>query len=180
MSYYRAHHREAVDDDSLEALRDRCAAVLRDALPAPARDLPLAEIRAALLAGLRFRAFPDALPTVDALLAAGHQLAIVSNWDVSLHAVLRDTGLASRVSVVVTSAEEGVAKPDARIFERALQLLGGISAVDALHVGDDLHGDVSGALAAGLQAVWIDRTGGSAGQAPAGARTVQSLLELVR
>ena len=82
MRYYRANHVVAVDEPSLELLRDRCAEVLRDHLPAPARDLPLAELRAALLAGLRFRAFDDAAPALDALRRAGRALAIVSNWDV--------------------------------------------------------------------------------------------------
>ncbi len=179
MAYYRAHHHEAVDERSLESLRDRCAVVLRDALPPPASNLPLTQVRAALLSGLRFRAFADAAPTLGALRAAGHALAIVSNWDVSLHGVLEATGLAGLVDVVVTSAQEGVGKPDPAIFRIALERLGGLAAVEAAHVGDDLESDVRGARAAGIAAILIDRAA-PAGEPPAaGVRVVRSLQELL-
>lgn len=177
MSYYRAHHHEAVDEPSLETLRDRCALVLRDALPASARELPPESLREALMAGLRFRAFPDAAPTLDRLRAAGCSIGVVSNWDVSLHGVLRAEGLEGRVDVVLTSAEEGVVKPDPRIFERALERLGGVPPQAAVHVGDDIRSDVGGALAAGIEAVLIDRSGDTA--APRGATVVRSLADLL-
>lgn len=176
MAYYRAHHGEAVDEPSLELLRDRCAAVLRDNLPAPAADLPLGALRAALLAALRFRAFPDAAATLDALRGAGCALAIVSNWDVSLLAVLRQTGLAERVDVVVTSAQEGVAKPDPAIFRLALERLGGVPPEAALHVGDDPDSDLAGARAAGIPALLIDRGAAASGR-PGG--MIGSLTELL-
>ena len=179
MAYYRANHTGAVDASSLERLRDRCAQVLRDNLPSPARDLPLTELRAALMSGLRFRAFTDAGPTLDALREAGHRIAIVSNWDVSLHGVLEATGLAPRVDVVVTSAQEGVAKPDPQIFRVALQRLGGLSASDAVHVGDDVESDVGGALAAGISAVLVDRSAATPPAVARGVRVVRSLSELV-
>lgn len=170
MRYYRATHVDAVDEASLELLRDRCAAVLRDNLPAPARDLPLSELRAALLAGLRFRAYPDAAATLDYLRESGCRLAIVSNWDVSLHGVLEQTGLAGRVDVVVTSAQERVAKPDPAIFMIALERLGGVPAAEALHVGDDPVTDIAGARAAGIAALLVDR------ERPAGARAGRAVI----
>ncbi len=176
-AYYRAHHHEAGDAEGLESLRDRCALVLRNALPSPARDLPPSVLREALLAALRFRAFPDAAPALAALRSKGCRLGVVSNWDVSLHAVLRATGLAERVDVVLTSAQEGVAKPDPEIFVRALARLGGVEPQAALHVGDELGSDVRGALAAGLAAVLIDRDG-TAGEPP-GVKVVRSLADLV-
>jgi putative hydrolase of the HAD superfamily len=177
MAYYRAHHDEAGDAEGLESLRDRCALVLRDALPSHARDLPTSGLRDALLAALRFRAFPDAAPALAALRSKGCRLGVVSNWDVSLHEVLRSTGLAERVDVVLTSAQEGVAKPDPEIFVRALHRLGGVDPRAALHVGDELESDVRGALAAGLGAVLIDRDG-TAGEQP-GVSVVRSLADLV-
>lgn len=180
MAYYRAHHDEGVDERTLEALRDRCAAVLREALPAPARDLPAADVRAALLAALRFRAFGDVPRTLDVLRAAGARLVVVSNWDVSLHGVLRETGLAERVDAVLTSAEEGVAKPDPELFARALARAGGIPAADALHVGDSLEMDVAGARAAGIAAVLLlRRSHDHAPARPAGVPVITSLAELL-
>lgn len=176
MRYYRANHAVAVDEQTLDVLRDRCAEVLRDRLPAPARELPLAELRAALLGALRFRAFDDAAPTLDALRAAGRTVAIVSNWDVSLHAVLDQTGLAERVDLVVTSAQAGVAKPDPAIFRIALERLGGIRPEDALHVGDDPVADVGGARSAGVAALLVDRARPAGGGAPGVIGSLEDLL----
>ena len=181
MAYYRAHHDEAVDALTLEALRDRCAGVLRAALPEPASLQPPAVNRDALLAALRFRAFDDAAPALDALRTAGVRLVVVSNWDVSLHGVLRDTRLAERVDGVLTSAEERVAKPAPQIFARALERAGGIPAHRALHVGDSVDMDVVGARAAGIPAVLIARRGPEGGPEglPAGVRVIRSLSEVV-
>jgi putative hydrolase of the HAD superfamily len=56
----------------------------------------------------------------------------------------------------VVSAEVGVGKPDAAIFRHALAQLG----VDrAVMVGDSLDRDIDGALAADLDAVWLNRAG---------------------
>jgi putative hydrolase of the HAD superfamily len=177
MTYYRAHCDEAVDERSLEALRDRCAEVLREALPAPARDLDGGSVRAALIAALRFTAFADAEPALAGLRAAGCSIAVVSNWDVSLHGVLRETGLVEHVDVVLTSAEEGVGKPGPEIFRRALERLGDVPAAHAMHVGDDVESDARGALAASISPVLVDR--GGLVDVPAGVRVIASLTELL-
>ena len=177
IAYYREHHDEAVDEPALERLRDRCAAVFQAALPAPARESEPGRVREALLAGLRFRAFDEVPRVLRALRDRGARLVVVSNWDVSLHGVLRDTGLDGLLDGVITSAQERVAKPDPRIFERALQLAGGVTPEHAWHVGDDLAADVGGAQAAGITPVLVDRDG-AAGPVP-GVRTVRTLAELL-
>ena len=91
-----------------------------------------------------------------ALRAAGCALVVVSNWDVSLHERLAETGLAPLVDGVVASAEVGVAKPERAIFERALALAG-VRAADAWHVGDSVAEDVEGARAAGIRPVLVAR-----------------------
>lgn len=60
---------------------------------------------------------------------------------------------------VVISAAVGVAKPDPTIFYRALEQLG-VPAGEVWHVGDSLRLDVGGAQAAGISAVWLNRSGG--------------------
>lgn len=177
IAYYRSSHDEAVDEPSLEALRDRCAGVFRDALPTPARDADAALVREALLAGLRFRAFEEVPGVLRALRAHGTRLVVVSNWDVSLHDVLRDTGLDGLVDAVLTSAQEGIAKPDPEIFHRALQLAGGVEPHQALHAGDDPLADVGGARAAGITPVLVDRDGSLV--SPAGVQSIRSLAELL-
>jgi putative hydrolase of the HAD superfamily len=172
MAYYRAHHDEAVDWAALKDLRRRCAAVVQEQLQT---SLPLDDVLDALLGAIRFRAYPEVPDVLARLRAGGARLAVVSNWDVSLHDVLERTGLRPLVDAVVISAELGVAKPDPAIFRAALDRLG--AAPDgAVHVGDSLEHDVAGARAAGLEAVLVARNGAAA---PDGVRTVASLTELV-
>ena len=56
---------------------------------------------------------------------------------------------------MLDSAEEGVEKPDPRIFELALER-SGARREETLHVGDLYHVDVEGARAVGLRAVLLD------------------------
>ena len=159
MAYYRAHHDEATGPARLDALRDRCTEVLRAALPEQARDVR--DLRGALLAALRFRPYPEVPGVLEELGEMGVARVVVSNWDVSLRDVLDRTGLAPLLDGVVISAEVGAAKPDAAIFERALTVAG-VGADEAVHVGDTPEVDVAGALAAGLHAIHLDRSGASA------------------
>jgi putative hydrolase of the HAD superfamily len=56
----------------------------------------------------------------------------------------------------VTAVAAGAAKPDARIF-RHLAEAAGVDAAQVLHIGDDPHADVRGAMSAGMQAIWLNR-----------------------
>jgi putative hydrolase of the HAD superfamily len=187
MAFYRVHHDEASDLQALAGLRRRCAGVLRDALPAHAHGLPPDDVLAALLAALRFTPYPEVPATLDALRAEGIALVVVSNWDVSLHEVLAQTGLSGRLDGALTSAEVGFAKPRPEIFTLALELVGA-TAAEALHVGDSAEADVEGARAAGVRPVLVVRDpadrppipGASdpGGCAMEGVATVRSLSEL--
>lgn len=175
MAYYRAHHDEGVDAASLADLRARCAHVLAGALPPT--GLGARELLAALLEAIRFTVLPGVEAALRAWRDRGTALVVVSNWDVSLHEVLRDTGLAPRLDAVLTSAEEGVAKPDPELFARALARAGGVEPVAALHVGDSVEHDVDGARAAGMRAALV--TGGAAPPpVPPGTLVVSRLDEL--
>lgn len=176
---YRAHHDEARDLPSLAALHDRCAQVFREALPGPARTASPELIREALLEGLRFRAFGEVPGVLAQLRAAGARIVVVSNWDVSLHGVLEQTGLAGLVDAVLTSAEQGVSKPDPELFRRALAAAGGVEPARALHVGDDVRADVGGALAAGVPVVLLDRDGAISAPPP-GVRVARTLAEALQ
>jgi putative hydrolase of the HAD superfamily len=172
IAYYRAHLNDGRDEPGLHALRRRCAGVLRDALP-PA-DLELDPLLDALLASLCFTAFADARPALEAARSRGQRLVVASNWDVSLHGVLRELGLAPLLDGILTSAEVGARKPAPEIFERALALAGA-SPDQAIHVGDGLDEDVAGARIAGIEPVLIRR---GTGPPVSGVRTISSLDEL--
>ncbi len=69
---------------------------------------------------------------------------------------LRGNDIEGRFGAVIVSGEVGVAKPDPKVFNLALDRLG-VKAAHAWHVGDSLKADVSGANAAGIASVWINR-----------------------
>jgi putative hydrolase of the HAD superfamily len=171
IAYYLDHHLEGSDPERLERLRDRCAEEMRRALELPGLDHVTA--RGAMLAALEFRAYPDVLPALAELRERGAALVIASNWDCSLADWLEPTGIMELVDGVVTSAEVGTAKPDRRVFERAL-VIAGVPASAALHVGDKVDNDVEGARAAGVRAVLLQREG----DPPPGVEAVRSLREL--
>jgi putative hydrolase of the HAD superfamily len=173
MAFYRAHLNDGRDAESLTALRRRCAAVLRDALPGHARTADLDEMVETLLASLRFRAFPDAAPALEAARAGGSRLVVVSNWDCSLPDVLARIGLAPLLDGVVASAGAGARKPAAEIFERALSIAG-VSASEAVHIGDSLVEDLEGARGAGIEPVLVQRDGTPG---PPGVTTIQTLAQ---
>jgi putative hydrolase of the HAD superfamily len=154
IGYYLAHHIEGRNMDAVEDLRDRCAEKIRRELGLD--ELDHATARAAMLAALRFRAFPDALPLLRALRERGVRAVAASNWGASLPEGLERAGLGPYLDGAVSSAVVGAAKPDPAVFRAALEHAG-CEAYDAFHVGDSMQGDVEGARAAGIRVALLDR-----------------------
>jgi putative hydrolase of the HAD superfamily len=176
ISYYRAHFDEGRDSAGLAALRGRCAEALRAALPASdsiARIGPDA-LTDALLASLRFTAFPDAGPALGAAREQGRRLVVVSNWDASLPEVLARLELEPLLDGILTSAQAGSRKPSRAIFDQALALAG-VPACQAVHVGDSVVEDVDGARRAGVEPILLRRDGE---RGPPGVQTIATLAEL--
>jgi putative hydrolase of the HAD superfamily len=105
-------------------------------------------------------AVDGAVELVRAVAARGVPVAIVSNnaRDEQVGKLER-LGLAPSVRALVVSADHGVAKPDPRLFRIALREVG-VAPDAAVHLGDAWETDIVGARAAGVRAVWFDRTGG--------------------
>jgi len=108
------------------------------------------------------RVVPGSVDALRELAALGLRLAIVSNADGKAAERLLEhricqvgRGPGVEVDTVVDSELVGVAKPDPRIFEIALDRLG-VPAGRALHVGDTPAADVDGARAAGVRPVLLD------------------------
>ncbi len=102
--------------------------------------------------------YPDVEDTLCELERRGLRLAIVSNWDSSLPALLEALKLAPRFHAVAVSAIEETGKPDPEIFLRVCSRIG-LTPGECLHVGDSRREDFDGARAAGLDAVLLDRAG---------------------
>lgn len=173
IEFYVTHHLEGRDPESLDRLRDACAAVLQDALGEQARALDPALVKRAMLGAIHFDAFADADPALRALRAGGLRLVVASNWDCSLPDVLAEAHLLHLVDAVVPSALAGAAKPDERLFGAALDAAG-CGPGEAIHVGDSIDADLAGATAAGIPALLVARTG----EAPPGTPAIRSLAEL--
>jgi len=92
---------------------------------------------------------PDVPEALGRLRAAGRRLVVVSNANGTLR---------KHFDVLIDSCDEGVEKPDPRIFQLALER-SGARPDTTLHAGDFYHVDVVGARAAGLQAWLIDAAG---------------------
>jgi HAD superfamily hydrolase (TIGR01662 family) len=101
---------------------------------------------------------PDVVPALQRLRASGRKLVVVSNANGRIRSALERVGITPHVDLVIDSHEEGVEKPDPRIFERALERAGARPET-TLHVGDLFHTDVVGARRAGLRAVLLDLGG---------------------
>ena len=93
---------------------------------------------------------------------AGIPVAIVTNNDGTAARQLVEFGICqvgdgplSSVAAVADSGILGIAKPDPRIFDPALEALG-VEPGRALYVGDTVHADVYGARAAGMPVVQLD------------------------
>jgi HAD superfamily hydrolase (TIGR01509 family) len=84
----------------------------------------------------------------------GYKLGVVSNFYGNLERVLTEAGCASLFEIIVDSSAAGVFKPDAGIFMIALRALG-VSAQDAVMVGDSLDKDCLPAHGLGMRTVWL-------------------------
>jgi putative hydrolase of the HAD superfamily len=121
-----------------------------------ATDAALAELRDYHATENLWELVPDDVsPALARLRGLGLRLAVVSNANGRLRHLFTRIGLADKVDVLCDSFEEGVEKPDPRLFQIALERSGG-RAETTTHVGDMYHVDVLGARAAGLQAVLLD------------------------
>jgi putative hydrolase of the HAD superfamily len=107
--------------------------------------------------------FADAAATLAALRTAGdgpsRRLGVITNGPADVQrAKVELLAIERLVDFVVISGEFGAWKPDPAIFAEALRL-GRATAAEAVFVGDSAEHDIAGARAAGIRAVWVNRTG---------------------
>jgi putative hydrolase of the HAD superfamily len=123
-----------------------------------------------------WRLFDDAAHVLGELAERDMRLAIASNFDRRLRAVVQADSLLRRCERCFISSELGCPKPDRRFFDIAAAQLN-LPSNDILLVGDDWTNDILGARAAGWQTVWLDR--GGTGAPETGIRSLHELLPLV-
>lgn len=96
----------------------------------------------------------DSLHETLAKLASDYRLGLITNGRTHFQKrTIEALEIASFFSVIMISEEEGVRKPDAEIFNRALQRLG-VEPQEAVYVGDHPVNDVEAAKNAGMLSFW--------------------------
>jgi HAD superfamily hydrolase (TIGR01509 family) len=117
--------------------------------------------------------YPDAVPCIERLRAAGYRVCAAGNTRVSA-----EQTAAERLEVLGSSERWGVAKPEPAFFER-VALAVGLDPAKIAYVGDRVDYDVLPALAAGMTAVHVRRgPWGYLQTPPATAIRIDSLDEL--
>ena len=98
----------------------------------------------------------EAAATLERLRRDGAALGVISNFDYRLYRILDGLGLRRHFDSITLSSETGWAKPAPQLFEAALHTHG-VTAAEALHVGDSDHHDIGGAQSLGIATIHVDR-----------------------
>ncbi|MDP3311221.1 MAG: HAD family hydrolase [Polaromonas sp.] len=116
--------------------------------------------------------FDDVVLALE-FLSARYPLVALSNGNADVGRI----GLGKYFRAAISAQQFGVGKPDPRIFHAAAGAVD-VPAHKVLHVGDDATLDVLGALNAGMQTAWVNRSDHLWTQDASPHETVTSLTEL--
>ena len=97
--------------------------------------------------------YPDTVQCLQSL-HRGYKIGIIANQKLGTAERLKDRGILQYIDLVIASAEEGVAKPDKRIFEIALRRAG-CKPENAVMIGDRVDNDIVPAKEMGIHTVWV-------------------------
>ncbi len=106
----------------------------------------------------------DTIPTLKRLKTLGYRMALISNAsdDPNTQVLVDKLGVREFFEVIVSSASQGVRKPNPKIFETALEQMN-LTPNSVAMVGDTLGADILGARNAGLFGIWIKRRANTPG-----------------
>lgn len=93
-------------------------------------------------------------------LSSKYKIGVIANQSLGTAERLNHFGILKYIDLVVASAEEGVAKPDKRIFEIALSRANCESS-QAVMIGDRIDNDIVPAKRLGMYTIWIKQGFGS-------------------
>lgn len=152
---------EATAEASFERIKDFDRRALGELGVTDLSDDLFARIEQSFVDRSSWFIFPDVVPAIEAIAAAGIRMGLISNWVWGAPELLHDVDLARHFEGLAISARIGYMKPNRRIFEHALQQLDA-RPDKSIHVGDSYAADVVGARRVGIAPVLIDRYVGDA------------------
>ncbi|MDE5748403.1 MAG: HAD family hydrolase [Acetatifactor sp.] len=88
------------------------------------------------------------------MLSRKYKIGVIANQSPGTAERLEKYGLLRYIDLVVASAEEGVSKPDHRIFQIALDK-SGCTPARAVMIGDRVDNDIIPAKAMGMHTIWL-------------------------
>ncbi len=88
------------------------------------------------------------------ILSQKYKIGIIANQSPGTSDRLENFGILRYINLVIASAEEGVAKPDRRIFETALKR-SNCCPSEAVMIGDRIDNDIVPAKLLGMRTIWI-------------------------
>ncbi len=97
--------------------------------------------------------YPDTVSTLK-LLSEKYKIGIIANQPLGTQERLNKMKIDKYISLVISSAEENVSKPDLKIFKLTLDRVGCL-ADNAVMVGDRLDNDIVPAKVIGMKTIWI-------------------------
>jgi putative hydrolase of the HAD superfamily len=120
----------------------------------------------------------DAEPTLKSLYGK-YKLGIISNFAIPecVFKLLKISGIDKLFDVIVVSGAVNKRKPSPEIFESTLKRVG-VSAEEAVFVGDTIDADIEGAKGVGMRAVYIERRVQKESERFCSDHTIKSLREL--
>lgn len=87
-------------------------------------------------------------------LSEKYNIGVIANQELGTERRLKTFGILQYINLVIASAEEGIAKPDERIFEIALNRAI-CKPQHAVMVGDRIDNDIIPAKELGMKTIWI-------------------------
>ena len=117
------------------------------------------EVYAEWAACQHFFLYDDVTPALRELAARDLKLGLISNSHRCLASFQQHFELHGLIAAAISSSEHGYMKPHPSIFDAALKLVG-VSAAEAVMVGDSFPHDIEGARRVGMRGILVQRSEG--------------------
>ena len=97
--------------------------------------------------------YPDTVKVLERL-SKSYKIGVIANQSLGTAGRLEEKGILQYIDLVIASAEEGVSKPDKKIFDIALSRAN-CEAGNAVMIGDRIDNDIVPAKKIGMKTIWI-------------------------